>query len=149
MGGNTGGKILLGILVDRIGTRTSLIIYDALVLLSLAVLMFIRIPAALTVGDLIRSSAALRDGNFLRRRCRRIFFCAVASIAACSQRKDQPQSQIRQIKFLMFLLMLKSSEASVTVDLQAVQRIFQRCKLFVCQFHICRIKVLDDSLFIL
>lgn len=50
MGINTGGKILLGILVDRIGTRTSLIIYDALVLLSLAVLMFVRIPAALTAG---------------------------------------------------------------------------------------------------
>ena len=50
MGVNTGGKILLGVLVDRLGTRISLIIYDALVLLSLAVLMFIRIPAALTAG---------------------------------------------------------------------------------------------------
>lgn len=47
---NTAGKIALGALIDRIGTKISLLIYTALVCAAAAALLFVHTPVALVVA---------------------------------------------------------------------------------------------------
>ena len=47
---NTAGKVVLGILVDRFGTRVSLLLYACLVGIALVLLLFVPAPAAMLVA---------------------------------------------------------------------------------------------------
>ena len=47
---NTAGKVVLGILVDRFGTRVSLLLYTCLVGIALVLLLFVPAPAAMLVA---------------------------------------------------------------------------------------------------
>lgn len=50
---NTVGKIVLGVLIDRIGTRVSMLLYAALIVVALLVMLFLRVPQAMLVAAVL------------------------------------------------------------------------------------------------
>ena len=77
---NTGGKVLFGILVDRIGARLSILGYATAVLLGIALMLFVHVPASMlaaavlvglcyalgTVGISMTAREVFGDANYTR-----------------------------------------------------------------------------------